>query len=249
MKYDVFVSYSSEDKKIAEGVCGYLERYNIKCFVAYRDIMISEPYPKAISDAINKSSLMIAIYSESYKHSEETDREITIAAKRHIPILNFRITDDQLEGTKEYFLSDINWIDAFPNPENYFGKLFEAVQKLIDYSNKTHFFFIKNEMHDLSEPNRHAVYNYYFPKEDASNENTDSFFGKTKDCLNEMYAFHRYLNYEADKGREDYLLAEWIIYNNRIEESLLHSLVQKYGESITACLAHAIYDYRTGIIR
>lgn len=35
MQYDVFISYSSVDQKIAEGVCAYLEQYGIRCFVAF----------------------------------------------------------------------------------------------------------------------------------------------------------------------------------------------------------------------
>lgn len=38
MKYDVFISYSSDDQKVVEGLCAYLEERKIRCFVAYRDI-------------------------------------------------------------------------------------------------------------------------------------------------------------------------------------------------------------------
>lgn len=37
--YDVFISYSTDDKKIAEGVCGFLEMNGIRCFVAYRELI------------------------------------------------------------------------------------------------------------------------------------------------------------------------------------------------------------------
>ena len=35
MRYDVFISYSSLDQKVVEGLCAYLERHRIRCFVAY----------------------------------------------------------------------------------------------------------------------------------------------------------------------------------------------------------------------
>lgn len=38
MKYDVFISYSTKDKKVVEGLCAYLEQHKIRCFVAYRDV-------------------------------------------------------------------------------------------------------------------------------------------------------------------------------------------------------------------
>ncbi len=250
MKYDVFISYSSKDQKIAEGICGYLERNKIRCFVAYRDIAISDTYPKKISNALNKSHLMVAVYSQSYNVSKETDREITIASKHNIPILTFRICNDEMDGTKEYFLSDVNWIDAFPEPERYFGCLLESIQKLLNTSINnttsvfnTKYFFVKNRLSDLTEPNRHAVYAHYFP---SANDNSNiAFLKKTKECLEEMYAFHRFLGYEEDKAREDYLLAEWLTNNNRLDETILKSVVNTYCESTTSSLAHAIYDYRT----
>lgn len=46
--YDVFISYSSKDQKVAEGICGYLEGNRCRCFVAYRDIPKGVNWPSAI---------------------------------------------------------------------------------------------------------------------------------------------------------------------------------------------------------
>ena len=54
MKYDVFISYSSHDQKIVEGLCAYLEQYKIRCFVAYRDIPKGKPWPPYIPEALNQ---------------------------------------------------------------------------------------------------------------------------------------------------------------------------------------------------
>ena len=131
MIYDVFISYSTLDKKIAEGICGYLESNGYRCFVAYRDIPKGIPWSSAIPAAIDESEMMVAVFSKNFDISEQTDREIVLAAKRKMPILTYRIADDKFTGTKEYYLSNLNWIDAFPNPEEYFGRLLEDIQKLI----------------------------------------------------------------------------------------------------------------------
>lgn len=129
--YDVFISFSTADQKTVEGICGFLERYGYRCFVSYRDIPPSAPWPAAIPPAIKGSSLMVVVFSKDFNVSTETDKELTIASKNNIPILTFKLSDTEMSGSKEYFLTNLNWIDAFPNPENYFGKLKESIEKLI----------------------------------------------------------------------------------------------------------------------
>lgn len=131
MKYDVFISYSSKDQKIAEGICGYLERNGCRCFVAYRDIPRGIVWAGAIADAIDESQMMVVVFSRDFNLSPQTDREIELAAENNIPILTYRITDDKFTGAKKYYLKNLNWIDAFPNPDHYFGKLLDSVTRLI----------------------------------------------------------------------------------------------------------------------
>lgn len=130
MKYDVFISYSSKDQKIAEGICGYLERNGYRCFVAYRDIPRGVVWARAIADAIDISAIMIAVFSENFNCSEQTDRELQLAADDKIPILTYRISSANFTGAKKYYLQNLNWIDAFPNPESYFGVLLKSVTRL-----------------------------------------------------------------------------------------------------------------------
>ena len=130
-RYDVFISYSSDDQKIAEGICGYLERMGYRCFVAYRDIPRGVVWAAAITDAIDESAMMVVVFSNAFNISPQTDREIELASENQMPILTYRIADDKMTGAKKYYLKNLNWIDAFPNPENYFGQLLDSVVKLI----------------------------------------------------------------------------------------------------------------------
>ncbi len=130
-RYDVFISYSSDDQKIAEGICGYLERMGYRCFVAYRDIPRGVVWAAAITDAIDESAMMVVVFSNAFNISPQTDREIELASENQMPILTYRIADDKMTGAKKYYLKNLNWIDAFPNPENYFGQLLDSVAKLI----------------------------------------------------------------------------------------------------------------------
>ena len=136
-KYDVFISYSRKDKIIAEGVCGYLESNKVRCFIDYRDIPKGVNWPSVIPHAIRSSGLMLAIFSKDFNASEQTDNEISVAANRKIPVLVFRITDDSFDGTKEYYLTKSNWIEAFPEPEKCFGELFRNVCILLGINNES----------------------------------------------------------------------------------------------------------------
>ena len=131
MRYDVFISYSSRDQKIAEGVCAYLEQYGIRCFVAYRDIPRGVVWAGAIVDALEHSQMMLVLFSKHFNDSQQVDREIELAAEQGMPILTFRLSEDDFTGAKKYYLKNLNWIDAFPNPEHYFGSLMDNVCRLL----------------------------------------------------------------------------------------------------------------------
>ena len=131
MKYDVFISYSSHDQKVVEGLCAYLEQYKIRCFVAYRDIPRGVVWARAIVDALDESRMMVVVFSEHFNNSDQVDREIELASEDKKPILTFRISNDVFKGAKKYYLKNINWIDAFPNPEQVFGSVAENVATLL----------------------------------------------------------------------------------------------------------------------
>ena len=132
MKYDVFISYSSHDQKVVEGLCAYLEQHKIRCFVAYRDIPRGVVWARAIVEALDESRMMVVVFSNHFNNSDQVDREIELASEDHKPILTFRITDDAFKGAKKYYLKNINWIDAFPNPAELFGSVADNVAKLLD---------------------------------------------------------------------------------------------------------------------
>ena len=134
MAYDVFISYSSKDQKIVEGLSAYLEQNGIRCFVAYRDIPKGIVWAGAITEAIEDCKMMVVVFSEHFNQSDQVDREIEMCSEEKKPILTFKIQDAAFNKVKKYYLKNINWIDAFPNPEECFGKLLESVSKLLSDS-------------------------------------------------------------------------------------------------------------------
>ncbi len=131
MKYDVFISYSSHDQKVVEGLCGHLESRGIRCFVAYRDIPRGVVWADAIVEALDESRMMVVVFSENFNNSAQVNREIELASEDGKHILTYRLTDIAFRGAKKYYLKNLNWIDAFPNPEQTFGSVAEGVAKLL----------------------------------------------------------------------------------------------------------------------
>ena len=131
MKYDVFISYSSHDQKVVEGLCAYLEAHKIRCFVAYRDIPKGVVWAQAIIEALEESRMMVVVFSEHFNNSVQVDREIELASEDKKPILTVRISNEAFKGAKKYYLKNIHWIDAFPNPQQVFGSVAENVARLL----------------------------------------------------------------------------------------------------------------------
>lgn len=75
---------------------------------------------------------MVVVFSDHFNNSDQVDREIELASEDKKPILTFRVTDDAFKGAKKYYLKNINWIDAFPDPTQVFGSVAENVAKLLD---------------------------------------------------------------------------------------------------------------------
>ena len=86
MPYDAFISYCSEDKKIADAVCGTLEANKIRCWIAPRDVGAGRTWSSAIVEAIADSAVMVVIFSQHSNGSPQVMREIERAVNKGIAI-------------------------------------------------------------------------------------------------------------------------------------------------------------------
>jgi hypothetical protein len=131
--FDVFISYSSQDKPTADATCAALEAANIRCWIAPRDINPGRDYGESIIDAIENARVFVLIFSSSANASPQIKREVERAVSKGLPIIPVRIEDVMPSRTLEYFISSPHWLDAFPPPrERYFAKLIVSVRALLD---------------------------------------------------------------------------------------------------------------------
>ena len=132
MAYDVFISHSSKDKRIADATCASLEQAGIRCWVAPRDILPGATWGKSIVDAIHASRVMVLVFSANANNSPQIEREVERAVSKGVPVIPFRVEDVKPSGALEYFLGTPHWLDALtPPPEQHQRRLVDVVRQVL----------------------------------------------------------------------------------------------------------------------
>jgi hypothetical protein len=116
MAHDVFISYSSKDKTVADAVCAMLEKRGTRCWIAPRDVRPGMPYGEAIIDAIHSASVMVLVFSSHANESGHIPKEVERAVSRGLTIIPFRIQDVMPGKSLDYFIGSVHWLDAMTPP-------------------------------------------------------------------------------------------------------------------------------------
>ena len=123
---DVFISYASQDAALANDIVATLERNNLRCWIAPRDVTPGGHYADAIMGAISGAKALVLVLSDSALASKHVGKEIERASSKGRAIIALRTTATPLTPAFEYFLSESQWIDIGP------GGIGAAAAKLID---------------------------------------------------------------------------------------------------------------------
>lgn len=128
---DVFISYSSKQKVIADGIRHYLEEHLITCWMAPGSIPPSSSYPEIINRAISDSKLCLLIYSDTASLSPWVRKEVNQAISLGKSVLPFRIEVTAKSDFFDFILSDIHWIEAYPHYAEKLPSLLKAICTLL----------------------------------------------------------------------------------------------------------------------
>jgi hypothetical protein len=126
MSRDVFISYKTEDKEAADRLCVVLERENISCWIAPRDIPPGQEWAASIVDGLQRSKSFVVLLSSHSVAAKQISREAELADKQNIPILTFRLEDVQPPKELLYFLGNVQWLEGFG------GQFDAAAARLVD---------------------------------------------------------------------------------------------------------------------
>ena len=136
MAHDVFISYSSKDKSVADAACALLEARGIRCWMAPRDILPGSEWGAAIVGAIGSSKVMVLIYTSSSNASPQVRREVERAVARGLHVIPFRVEDVPMSPALEYFISSPHWLDALSPPlERHLDHLARIIKAVLDAQN------------------------------------------------------------------------------------------------------------------
>lgn len=127
MDYNVFISYSSKQKTIADCIKHYLEEYRISCWMAPDSIPPSSSYPEEINKAIAGCKICLLVYSNTASLSPWVKKEVNQAINMGKTVLPFRIEETKYSDFFDFILSDTHWIEAYPHYADMLPPLLKAI--------------------------------------------------------------------------------------------------------------------------
>lgn len=128
MSHNIFISYSSDDKIVADAVVSTLENHGVSCWVAPRDILPGADWGDSITEAIHECRIVLLIFSSSSNHSKRVLDEIYYAISEEKTIIPFRIENLHPSGAMRLHLSSQHWLEAYqPSWHTHLDRLVEIV--------------------------------------------------------------------------------------------------------------------------
>ena len=105
MAYQVFISHSSTNSKMADAIRGLLEQKGAKCWIAPRDVPPGADYAESIDEAIERSSTLVLIFSEHANVSGFVKRELERALTYNVDIRPFPIEEVEPSRAVGFYLA------------------------------------------------------------------------------------------------------------------------------------------------
>ena len=136
--HQLFVSYSSRDKPVADAIVARLEQAGIRCWFAPRDVLPGMNWAQAIVDAIGSTRLMVVVLSGEANRSQQVLREVGRAISTGVVVIPFRIEAVEPTDAMAYYLASEHWLDALTPPlDDHIARLLQVVETFLDGASAT----------------------------------------------------------------------------------------------------------------
>lgn len=112
MAFDVFISYSRKDSKIADEICEALSKAGLTFFIDKEGIEAGQNFPQVLADAVDSSTVFLFLASQNSFKSKFTRGEVTYAFnhKRSGTIIPYIIDGSEtMPPDLELILGNFNW--------------------------------------------------------------------------------------------------------------------------------------------
>ena len=136
MNHDVFISHSSKNKVMADAICHTLEQNGIKCWIAPRDVRPGFEYAEELIRGIENCKVFLLVFSKESNSSGPVSKEVESAFRYNKIVMPYRIEDVQMSKSFEYYLSNLHWLDAYPDDRE-FAKLTTALKGTLGMSTES----------------------------------------------------------------------------------------------------------------
>jgi hypothetical protein len=131
MPHDVFISYSSKDKAVADRVCHALEAKGERCWIAPRDIPYGADWQEAIMGALVEAGAMVLVFTGNTNESAHVRREVSAALEAGAIVIPLRTEEATPQGALRYNLINLHWMDAISPPlEGHIETLIATLKRL-----------------------------------------------------------------------------------------------------------------------
>jgi TIR domain len=118
MSRPIFISFTRDDRKVAETICRALEGRGLQCWIATRDIDPGDNFQEAITHAIRAAKLMILVFSGHANNSLEVKKEVALAGRYGLVVVPVRVEDVVPNDAFAYEFAVRQWIDLFEDWEH-----------------------------------------------------------------------------------------------------------------------------------
>jgi hypothetical protein len=110
---DVFISYSRSDEEVAILMTTSLQEVGLR---VWRDsaILGGDEWRAVIVAALERSRIVLLLYSSNSESSAEVSKEIAAAAALRLQIVPLRIENRLPRGALLYEMARLSWVDAIP---------------------------------------------------------------------------------------------------------------------------------------
>jgi len=129
MAYDVVVSYAREDREVVAKLCNQMIAEDVQARMAPRDTIMDQRYITEVNDMMREAKTLVVVISQYSNSSGQVVRELELAEKNQLQILQVRLDDVKPSGSVGYYLSGKQWFDMLRKEV----EPWETAQKISNY--------------------------------------------------------------------------------------------------------------------
>ena len=130
---DVFISYNSPKRDVAQKILAHLEKKGISCFFDQRDMPGGQSYGGALVRAMKECHLQLFLYSNIANENEKNIlSELDTAWKHNVPCLTILLDKSEPNDDISYYVSSRHQIIAYPDSiDTYLDSITDNVISLL----------------------------------------------------------------------------------------------------------------------